>query len=230
MTDKYWKESYRCIRTWYPHTPILIIDDSSNQEFLKEDIVTSKCTVIYDTTHKGSAEFLPYYYFHLLHPFDTAVIIHDSIFVQRYIDFTLDDNESVRFLWAFYNIYDHTINDAIEHIFGAIPSGNTLLQKYYQITNLYGCFGVMSVIKWDFLHHINNIEHIFENWLPIITTRHYRCALERCFAILLIHYSSNMKPSFYGDIYKYIEWGTTFEEYQLHDWHNHPLIKVWTSR
>ena len=230
MTDKYWKESYRCIRNWYPTTPILIIDDSSNRDFLKEDIITSYCTVIYDTTHKGSAELLPYYYFHLLHPFDTAVIIHDSVFIQQYIDFTLKEDEPCRFLWSFQHFFDGTITDAITEVFSTLPSHQALLHRYQHKTEWHGCFGAMSIIKWDFLHHIDQIEHVFHHWLPIITTRHYRHALERCMAVLLIHYFPAIKSSIYGDIHKYITWGITFEEYLLSDWSAYPLMKVWTSR
>jgi hypothetical protein len=230
QTDQYWKKSYECIRNWYPDTPILIIDDSSHREYLKEDILTTNCTTIYDTTHKGSAELLPYYYFHLLRPFDTAIIIHDSVFIQQYINFTLKDNEPCRFLWSFQSVTDHTISTTIEKLLEILPSSRELLKRYHQKTWWRGCFGVMTIIKWDFLDHINRIENIFTNWLPIVTSRHYRHALERCMAILLIHYFPKMRSALYGEIHKYITWGITFEEYLLSDWSKYPLMKVWTSR
>jgi len=229
-TNAYWKESYHCIRTWYPTAHILIIDDSSHRDYLKEDIVLSHCTVIYDTTHKGSAELLPYYYFHLLYPFDTAVILHDSTFIQRPIDFTLEEGESCRFLWSFQHWFDEDIVTAIEEVLTALPSGPALLERYHQKTEWNGCFGVMSVIQWNFLDHIQRTEDLFARFFPIITTRHYRHALERCMAVLLTHYFPTIKPSMYGDIHQYIKWGITFEEYQAKDWINYPIMKVWTAR
>ena len=37
ISDYYWKECYTCIRKFYDN-PIVIIDDSSNKEFLNENI------------------------------------------------------------------------------------------------------------------------------------------------------------------------------------------------
>jgi hypothetical protein len=106
ITDYYWKECYSCIRKWYTD-PILIIDDSSNKEWLTENIQIDNCQTIYDTENKGCGELLGYYYFHKLKPFDSAVIIHDSVFIQRKVDFCL--NENMRFLWTFIGQWDHEL-------------------------------------------------------------------------------------------------------------------------
>ena len=45
ITDYYWKECYTCIRKFYDN-PILIIDDSSNKEFLNENIFLKNCTAL----------------------------------------------------------------------------------------------------------------------------------------------------------------------------------------
>ena len=36
-TNKYWNNSIRCIRRFYPQKKIIIIDDNSNPEFLKAE-------------------------------------------------------------------------------------------------------------------------------------------------------------------------------------------------
>jgi len=230
ITNSYWKESYHCIRKWYPDTPIMIIDDSSKKEFLKEDIVLTNCTVIYDTRHKGSAELLPYYYFHLLHPFESAVIIHDSVFLQRHIDFTVDASNPCKFLWSFPHFYDTEILDAILEVCSSLPNKEQFTSLYHKKDGWRGCFGGMCVIRWDFLDHIHRQEDLFGKWLPLIRTRHYRHALERCLAIIFTTYHPNMKGAVFGDIYHYIRWGVTFEEYRSNDWSSYPIMKVWTAR
>ena len=36
-TNKYWNHSVKLLRTLYPYRKIVIIDDNSNQEFVKAD-------------------------------------------------------------------------------------------------------------------------------------------------------------------------------------------------
>lgn len=229
-TNLYWKESYRCIRQWYPEAPIVIIDDSSHRDFLVEDIVTTRCTVIYDHSHKGSAELLPYYYFHLLHPFDTAVIIHDSVFLQRHIDFSLEANESCRFLWNFPHWYDDEIFDWIHNVYSTLPNPDRFTNLYHRKDAWQGCFGVMSVIRWNFLDQIQAKEDLFGHWLQVVKTRNDRHALERAISLVFTEYEPGMKQALFGNIYDYIRWGVTFQEYLTQDFSDKPVMKVWTAR
>lgn len=222
VTDYYWKECYTCIRKFYKN-PIVIVDDSSN-EFLHENIVLENCTVIYDTEKKG-AEFLAYYYFHLLKPFDTAVIIHDSVFIQSYIDFTI--SEPIKFLWTFMKYYDDDIFHLINELCSDLPHYFELIDLYHHKEKWIGCFGVMSVIKWDFLDAMNKTYNIF-SIIPKLKTRDHRSALERVFALLVYKMNENY-DTFFGDIHSYIKWGTTFTEYITNDY-NQSIVKVWSGR
>jgi len=85
-TNKYWIESYVCIRSLYPDSMIIIIDDNSNYIFITK--IPLKNTRIIESEFKGAGELLPYIYFLKYRYFDTAVIIHDSVFIKKYIDFT----------------------------------------------------------------------------------------------------------------------------------------------
>ena len=38
ITNKYWNHAIRCIRRFYPYRKIIIIDDNSNQLFVKPGI------------------------------------------------------------------------------------------------------------------------------------------------------------------------------------------------
>ena len=220
ITDLYWKESYICIRKFYDN-PIIIIDDGSNH-FLNENIKLTNCTVIYDKEHKGAGEILPYYYFHKLKPFDTAVIIHDSVFIQSKIDFNTD---TITFLWSFEKWANQTILNEISELSKKLDYHSELSD--IQNKKWKGCFGCMSVIKWDFLNTLHNKHKLFDI-LPNIKTRADRQIMERIIA-LISYNNTKMGESQFGDIYQYIEWGTTFIEYLTKDY-SHPIIKVWTGR
>jgi hypothetical protein len=229
ITDYYWKECYSCIRKFYDN-PILIIDDSSNKEFLNENIYLSNCDIIYDTEHKGVGELLPYYYFHKLKPFDTAVIIHDSVFIQTKVNFNLSQDENIRFLWT----YDHKFNEGwfqyTEKITNTLIDSQELIKLHNQYNLWNGCFGVMSVIRWSFLNLIDNKHQIFLRLLPNITDRFDRCSVERVLGLISYFNDSNIKPAVFGDIHKFITWETRFIDYLTNDYSNYPIIKVWSGR
>lgn len=229
-TDLYWKESYRCIRKVYgSEIHVMIIDDSSKREFLNEDIVLTNCTVIYDTQHTGSAELLPYYYFHLLKPFDVAIVMHDSVFMQQKVDFGLDESEPCRFLWSFPHFYDDEIKDSIAAVCAPLTHNDELMSLFWRKDLWMGCFGVMSVIRWTFLDRVNHEENLFKNWLECISCRSHRHALERAMALVLTRHHTGMRPAVFGDIYHYTRWGVTFSDYLTQDFPV-PAVKVWTAR
>jgi hypothetical protein len=221
VTDYYWKECYSCIRKFYDN-PIMIVDDSSDRKYLTENIILTNCTVIYDTDKKA-AELLPYYYFHLLKPFDTAVILHDSVFIQTAIDF--ESESDAKFLWTFVKNFDHDIFHLMNELMCDLPQYAELIDLYYQKDKWTGCFGVMSVITWDLVHRLDQY-NIF-SIIPKLKTRDHRSALERVFA-LLVHHAGGNVDTFFGDIHSYIQWGTSFHDY-LQGLPN-PVVKVWTGR
>jgi hypothetical protein len=200
----------------------MIIDDNSDKKYLNENIVLTNCTVIYAN---GGAEFLPYYYFHLLHPFDTAVIIHDSVFIQSHIDFNIQ--EDISFLWTFVKNYDNDIFHLINELIETIPYYSELIDLYHQKERWNGCFGVMSVIKWDLLERMQKEYDLF-SIIPKLKTRDHRSALERVFGLLIQRLHPKVNTLF-GDIHSYIRWGTTFTDYLTQD-SNHAIVKVWSGR
>lgn len=229
ITDLYWKECYSCIRKFY-HLPILIIDDSSNITYLNENIHLTNCTVIYDKEHKGRGEFLAYYYFHLLKPFDTAIILHDSMFIQSHIPFELELNEPFRLLWSIPHHFDYDILTQIHSLIDIFPNSNDLLEFYKDKTKWCGTFGVTMVLKWSYLDEIHKKCQLFDLLLPKIVNRGFRCALERVLSLLFYYYHPSQPSSHFGNIHNYIKWDTPFIEYLTKDYSEYPLVKVWTGR
>jgi hypothetical protein len=208
----------------------MIIDDNSNRNYLTENLQLINTTVIYDTDHKGSAEILPYYYFHKLKPFDTAIILHDSVFFQKKIDLSLDDITNCKFFWPFTHIYDDEIFTQISNILSTIKYSTELTELYHKKDIWEGCFGVMSVIKWDFWNQIVLKHNLFDNIFKYIKNKVHRCALERVFG-LLIYFNSNEKiQTFFTNIHDYIPWDTPLEDYISEKYEDLPIIKVWSGR
>jgi len=228
LSNFYWKECYTCIRKFYD-CPILIIDDSSNKEFLTENIVLTNCTVIYDTANKGAGELLPYYYFHKLKPFETAVIIHDNVFIQAKID-CIHENDPIRFLWTFTKMYDVDVIHHIRDLCGSLTDSAELLSLFDKKDKWTGCYGVMSIIQWNFLNKIDIRHNFFEAMLKQKWHRNLRSGLERVLGLVTYCNEPAIKNTIFGDIHAYIKWGTTFNEYVTQDHRKYPIVKVWASR
>jgi len=94
LTNNYWIRCHGCIRIFYPEHPILIIDDGSDYKYVT-DITLYKTTVI-NSEYPGRGELLPYYYYLHNKLFETAVIIHDSVFINTYIDLSVN---KYKFIW-----------------------------------------------------------------------------------------------------------------------------------
>jgi len=220
FTDKYWKVSYKAIRKNYPENNIMIIDDNSNYNFVDTHYEKTlyKTQIINSEYHKRG-ELLPYYYY-LHNKFaDIAVIIHDSVFINKHIDFNVN---KYKLLWEFeHNTWDNT-NDEIK-LLQYLNNSNELLD-FYNKKNLWkGCFGAMSIITHDFLHEINN-KYDLSKLLPHITNRSDRMCFERIIACIL--QKNSKKECLLGNIHKYCKWGVN--PYNMDK--KLPVIKVWTGR
>jgi len=216
--DSYWIECYKHIRTFYPEHQIMIIDDNSVQELINHEELY-KCTTV-QAEFPGSGEFLPYYYFYKLRPFEKAVIIHDSVFIKEFIDF--DNVQDVRFLWDVIHDWD---NVALETaIIQKIDSTGKLLELYKQKHVWPCCYGGMSVITWDFL---DKIFKYIENLGQHIKTRDDRMAFERIFACICT--TEGPVDGIFGDIHRYGRF-KSWKEYENHQGKFPPIVKVQSGR
>ena len=227
-TDMYWQECHACIRKYYPTTQIVIIDDNSNRIFLTVKDLDN--TIIVESEFPGRGELLPYYYYSRNKWFDTAVILHDSVFIQKHIDFVAG-LDSYRHIWDFEHTWDNQIDDITSLL--QLSNMKDLVQLYVNKDSWHGCFGCMSIITHTCIETID-AKYQLCNLLDFTTTREYRCAFERVIACMLRSSSVYPRRSLLGNIHKYCQWhGMTFAEYMANKETKPsglPIVKIWTGR
>lgn len=223
-TNLYWQYCYECIRRFYKTNPILIIDDNSDTNFITEKKMEN--TSIISSIYKQRGELLPFIYLLKLElDFKVAVIIHDSVFFNQYINF-----ETIYTYLPFWNFkhYWDQIKDETRML--EVFQDKNLLDFYKDKSRWNGIFGCMCAINLSFLKMIRK-EYDFELLIPFISTRYNRSSFERVLGVIL-HFQSlkYIKPTgpLFGDIHKYCRWGISISEIKQNQ--HLPLIKVWTGR
>ena len=241
-TGLYWKICYNCIRKLYPDNKIVIIDDNSNGESIND--VGLDNTILLNSKSKIRGEILPYYYYIKNKWFQKAVILHDSVFIKKYIDFSF---EEYKILWNFSHLFDS--NDRELELIDKLDNNIEVKLYYNDKTSWTGCFGGMCCIDHDYLILLNNKYNIL-NFAQNINNRLDRQAWERIIGCLLSLNCNIYNNVLLGDINSYGKFGYTYQEYikglpniiqpyqiqsinefnkeKRHD--SQPLVKVWTLR
>ena len=231
-TEKYWLEYYNSIRKHY-NNKIIIIDDNSNPLYVKkyDNLVNVEIIQAEEKYHKR-AELLPYYYFYKYKFFKKAIITHDSVFIRKKIDFSNID--SVQFLWHFRLGGEDIEYNELKFI-DKLKNNAKIKDLYNDKSKWVGCFGIQSVITIDFIEKLQS-KYKFFNLLNYVKCRKDRMCIERVFAVLCFIEEENLKkkPSMFGIIHDYLNWGYSFREYKRDEMiealKNFQIIKVWTGR
>ena len=230
LTNKYWIESYKCIRKYY-NNKIIIIDDNSDNNYVTNDIDLINCDIL-KSEYPYCGELLGYYYFHKYHFFEKAIIIHDSVFINKFIDFSKFKNYKIKYLWHFTHDWDN-IEEEINIL--NYFNNNELNNFYHKKDEWYGCYGLQCYIDYNFLDNIVKKYNLFI-LLKYINNRELRMNLERVLSVIFTYEYEPLRkdPSIYGIIHHYIHWGYLFENY-INDKKNkklekYDLLKVWSGR
>jgi hypothetical protein len=217
LTNKYWIHCVNSIRQYYPENEIIIIDDNSDYNFITDEKLYK--TTIIKSEYPKRGELLPYYYYLHNKLFDVAVIIHDSVFINKIIDTNIN---KYKLLWEFEHFWDQLEDESrMIYMFNDLE-----LVEFYNNKNLWkGCFGGMIIITHDYLTFINN-KYDLSKLLNCVLNRYNRCSFERVIACLLQKHGD--KETLLGNIHRYCPWGITFE--QIDNYKHLPIIKCWTGR
>jgi hypothetical protein len=243
LTNRYWNECVRCIRKLYPFRKIVIIDDNSDYNFIKSDFPYTNVEVIQSEFPKRG-ELLPYYYFYKCHFFDNAIILHDSAFIEKRINFERF-SLPVLPLWHFAENRTENVDNTIrlasvlsnnKYLLSALRSGNNNSVMALNSTKWHGCFGCQAFINWNFLSSIREKYHLF-NLLSVVECRTDRCGLERILGTIFCLEFPRLVAvkSLLGSIQNPImRWGYTYQQHRQHMRKYRrslvPIVKVWTGR
>ena len=241
-TNKYWNQCVKLIRTNYPLRQIVIIDDNSNQNFVKADHDYINLTII-QSEYPQRGELLPYIYYLKYKWFPNAVIIHDSLFIHKKISF---NKISLPILPLWHHKYDNENQSNILRLLSSLSNNSKLIKNALKqedsVINLGFnndkinlCFGGQCYIKLWFLELIQNKYNI-NKLIQVVKNRPDRCALERVLGVIFCEECPKLLTinSLFGDIFK--QPGAF--KYNYNDYNNdlskkrivHPFVKVWTGR
>jgi hypothetical protein len=245
-TNKYWNQSVKLIRTYYPNKKIVIIDDNSKQELVVAEANYDNVEII-QSLFPGRGELLPFLYFYKHKWFENAVILHDSVFIHMRLNFDKITDKVLPF-WHFNADKDHinTTNNIIQylnhkHILREELTVDSVKTLGKDDNKWFGCFGGQCYINHSFLSNIV-IKYNMLNLTNVIKNREYRCGFERIIGIIFCLEDRQLrrKKSLFGDIFIFsnslpnYKWGYTYEEYENSFYKNKlplkPFIKVWTGR
>lgn len=201
------KEGLRRIRLYHNY-PIVIINDHSPIDLSNLEKEFKDVTVEL-SLNKGAGEMNPYLHYYLHKYFDTAIILHDSMHLNKPLEnigLVLD----IKFVRHFTNHVIHwstltepktdynqkygikTHDDLIIHLLKKVLSEKNLpfldfcLERYPKKRTWVGCYGIQTIITHDFLKELQEKTNILD-FTVIATNRRSRCAMESIFA-LACHY------------------------------------------
>jgi hypothetical protein len=240
ITNKYWNQSIKLIRSHYPLRKIIIIDDNSNYKFVKADHDYQNLEVIQSEFPKRG-ELLPYVYFLKYKWFANAVILHDSVFIHKKIPF---ENINIPVLPLWHHNYDKEYLDNLLKISGYLSNNYEIKKKLKDEMLVMGmqqqnkfdlCFGAMAFINLNFLKNIEN-KYKITNLVHCIHSRKDRCGFERIIGLLFFQEYPYLKKirSLFGNIFgHHMAFRYHYNNY-LQDFNNNkirrPFTKVWTGR
>jgi hypothetical protein len=256
-TNKYWNECYSCIRKFYPTNTVIIIDDNSKYEYVTPLPDTPPLTNVFfiQSEFPGRGELLPYYYLNKYKLFTTAIVIHDSVFIQQPILIPTPNptpnpnpnpnpNPIPTLIWNFQHHWEThpDITGDIKNLITKLNPQHTqrLLELYEKKEQWTGSFGVMSIINTEYISTTLDKTYHFFNLLEYVTTRTQRCCLERVFGLICADSAPTLNPvsapTLLGDIHHYINqycnWEYDFDQYMndKNKLQQFPMIKTHSGR
>jgi hypothetical protein len=242
-TNKYWNHSVKLLRTLYPRVKIVIIDDNSNKEFVKADFDYKNIEIV-QSEFPGRGELLPYYYYSRNKYFENAIIIHDSVFIHKRINFEVLRGEKVMPLWVFEADSENIDNTMAitknlrnnQDVNRSLQFNDTRTITFMMLTDKWhGCFGCQSYINHNFLVSLDKTYGISQ-LVAAVKTRPDRCCLERILGCLFSKSNPRVgiNKGIFGNIKKHHKaFGYTFDMYMADLKQGRfpsRAVKVWTGR
>lgn len=230
-TARYWIKCYENIRKHYTNK-ILIIDDNSDYKFIPDQSFLVNCQIIKSEFLPQRAEILPYYYLYKTKIFEKCAILHDTVFIQNYIDFNafFDNDCSAHVLWHIPQYFASNKEREI-YALSKLKKDKELIEFYNTENSWIGCFGSMSLITYNFIVNLQNKYGIFDFLLQFVDSRRNRETLERIMGILICKENRNTK-SVYGNCFENLPYAFSlrYDKYMRScDVSEYDIVKIWSG-
>lgn len=245
----YWHTCVHRIRAVHPTMPVVIVDDHSDPDMRAACIpiegTIPHLTVIESDLQAGAGEILPLYYMFTKRLFETALVIHDAMFLNQPIPESIAlHTPGFRFLWHFSSNFRH--EEATMQTMGALSSETQkeIMRVYNNGGEWLGCFGTAMYVTLDALDSIETRFSGITKLAATVNTRSMRSGLERVIPLMLMIINddkssttgvySKCEYSVFGDIFLNhpMPFKLTFENYMQNTgtFKNRPVVKVWSER
>lgn len=184
-TNRYWNECYDCVRALYPETEIYFIDDHSpfTPSRTQGKKPMTNAFVIPSELQRGRGELLPIYYFCKMRMARCAVLLHDSIFIQRPISKTFLSTDSYHLMWDAPHNWDP--NELIVQILKQMKPVRKMKRVFQNKQSWNMSFGAMAIVNWKFLASVFDGNNYMDVLVENIMSRDHRMALERILGLIL---------------------------------------------
>jgi hypothetical protein len=202
-----WKACYNSIRKFYSNKIIVIDNNSDYSLFNDDDNTLINCEII-NSQYPENRLFSPF--FELLKiDFNRAVIIHDGVIFQKYVDFTCFN--SVKYIWHF-DTKDFDNHNLINKQLDALDN-NTDLHCIFKEKQFVGCMGCCLAITKTFLNTLQE-RHNIQNLVKYIENQEDAIAFERTISLLCcLNYPEIISDiSFEGEI-RNMSWGYRYSNF-----------------
>eukprot|EP00798_Chlamydomonas_sp_ICE-L_P028133 gene28133-biopygen32085 len=245
----YWHTCVHRIRAVHPTMPVVIVDDHSDPDMRAACIpiegTIPHLTVIESDLQAGAGEILPLYYMFTKRLFETALVIHDAMFLNQPIPESIAlHTPGFRFLWHFSSNFRH--EEATMQTMGALSSETQeeIMRVYNNGGEWLGCFGTAMYVTLDTLDCLKTRFSGITKLAATVNTRSMRSGLERVIPLMLMIINddessttcvySTCEYSVFGDIFLNhpMPFKLTFENYMQNTgtFKNRPVVKVWSER
>jgi len=235
VQDGYWKLCYQHIRK-YHQDKIYIIDDNSSYPIDVNYPVTN-CEII-RSQYPRRGELLPYYYGYVDKWAQNLIILHDSVFINQPITMSTQD---CIFLFDYNQPREWYIDGDVVNLISKLNNSERLLELHSDKSKWKGCFGIMSIVNWNYLEMINKKYNYFQIMLTWVVDRNARMCLENVWGCICWFELVNVE-TLHGDIGEYcLELGNilnvnmvqlTFQQYldRKFEFDQYPIVKVFSQR
>lgn len=237
--DVLWRHSVSKILEKYPDAYIKIIDDHSPFE-----IQNDHDDVLKSDLKPGTAELLPYYYYHKYKWAKRALIIQDSMFLEN----KLPDSDC-ELLWWFQPVDPGwNIDDSIRNQISYLKHSRELMELF-ESRQWVGSLGNTMIISLEFLEHLESKYQFCERLMFTLKSRTDRECLERTIPIMCFNERKDMRfhcNNVNGNLHQWVREKITkkdpsidfrqysgqfnFSKYKQIDMTDTCISKVWSNR